>query len=70
MEETLSLTPSQLAKVLNEWQRRYVDEPARFEADITMLKRFVSDETAGVEPAYGVDGAAYLLSIAKDLGFA
>lgn len=63
------LTPEQMAKVLNEWQRRYVEEPTRFENDMTTLKQFMADEAAGSEPTYGVEGAAYMMQIAKDLGF-
>lgn len=55
-------------KVLNEWMRRYIDEPERFEAEVTTLKEFLSDEAAGKEPSYGECCGPYMFQIAEELG--
>lgn len=69
-DDIVILTPMQLAKVFNEWQRRYKEEPEAFESSWASMKRFIAEEEAGEEPSLGVGNAEYAMSIAKDLGFA
>ena len=69
-DDIVILTPLQLAKVFNEWQRRYRDDPKGFEDSWSSMKRFIADEEAGAEPSLGVGNAEYAMSIAQDLGFA
>lgn len=63
-----TLTQEQIVAALNEWMRRYTDEPERFANDMTTVKAFLVEEAAGETPSYGLDGAAYLVSIAQELG--
>lgn len=62
------VTQAVLATCLNEWMRRYIQDPQRFEAECTAVLAFIKDQHDGVEPDYGTSGAAYLQQIAADLG--
>ena len=55
-----------IASALNKWMRRYVDEPTRFAAEFQTGGQFLKDEAEGVEPSYGVVGAAYLAELAAE----
>jgi hypothetical protein len=58
-----------LAACLNEWMRRYIDQPHRFVAEFQTVQGFVQDRAVGGgEPLYGVEGAEFLERIAVDLG--
>lgn len=65
----VSLTADQLAKVMNEWRRRYYDDPDQFENDMVTMKRFAAAVSQGVEPDVGTSDAAYIMFLAKELGF-
>lgn len=60
------MTQEQIARGLNEWMRRYVDEPTRFAAEFQTVGQFLKDEADGVEPSYGVVGASYLSEIIEE----
>ena len=57
-----------LVLVLNEWMRRYIDEPEVFETEFDTVRDFLKQDCAGEEPTYGVVGAEYMVKIAEDLG--
>ena len=54
------MSEEHLAKAFNEWMRRYIEEPERYEREITTVLSFLQDEQSGVEPSYGARQAAYL----------
>lgn len=68
-DDIFILTPVQMAKVMNEWRRRYYDDPEQFENDMVTMKRFAAAEAEGVEPDVGASDAAYIMFLAKELGF-
>jgi hypothetical protein len=59
-----------MAKAFNEWMRRYTEEPQRFEAEFRMVSKFLQEQSAGAQPSYGEECAAYLRQISNDLDFA
>lgn len=56
-----------IAAIMNEWMRRYTDEPDKFAGDFETVKEFLAEVAAGQEPTYGAVCAAYMESIARDL---
>jgi hypothetical protein len=66
MEPLLELTESQLANAFNEWMRRYIDEPERFEREFESVRQFEAEANEGT-PSYGADCAAYLLKMHQEL---
>ena len=61
------LSEQQMVKALNEWMRRYIDEPERFKKELATVRDFLKDEAVGKEPSYGEEGAAYMLKITSEL---
>lgn len=70
MPERIDVTKADMAKAFNEWMRRYIDEPERFEAEFRSVMAFEAAESEGKEPDYGTNCASYLESILGDLGLA
>lgn len=56
-----------IAKAFNEWLRRYIEDPAAFEAEFNMVADFRAAEADGREPDYGERCAAYLLHISQEV---
>ncbi|MGE8129025.1 hypothetical protein ACQKQD_18790 [Methylobacterium sp. NPDC080182] len=59
------MTNAQMAKCFNEWMRRFIEEPARFEREFQTVSDFLCDESDGKEPSYGEVSAAYMRELAK-----
>ncbi len=57
----------QLASALNEWMRRFIDEPNRFEQEFVSVNRFLKEIADGAEPSYGEVGAKYLNDISMGM---
>lgn len=55
MEPVIHTTPSKLAAAFTEWERRFREEPALFQAE--------SERLAGSPETYGSASAAYLTQI-------
>lgn len=55
MEPVIETTQSELADALTEWERRWREDPAKFQSDTERL--------AGTSEEYGVGAAAYLVEI-------
>jgi hypothetical protein len=51
---------------LNEWMRRFTEEPGKFEREWETVSRFLSELASGVQPSYGQVGAKYLQRILED----
>ena len=54
------MTQDQMVKAFNEWMRRYIEEPERFEREFQSVDRFLKDEAEGQEPTYGDSCARYI----------
>ena len=57
----------QLAAAMNEWMRRYIEEPERFEREFRTVAEFKEADDTGKVPSYGSECAAYLLKISDEL---
>jgi hypothetical protein len=65
--ENYEMTQDEIAAALNEWMRRFIEEPARFEREFQTITTYQADVSDGVTPTYGQTGAAYLLEIHQAL---
>lgn len=61
------MTEEQMVLAFNEWMRRYIDEPEKFEAEFNSVLDFLSDQTDDKVPSYGEKCAAYLLKLHQEL---
>lgn len=53
-------TENELAALLNEYMRRYIESPEAFEAEFRVVLEFLNDEEHDREPNYGKDVVSYL----------
>lgn len=44
------MTNEQMAIALNEWMRRFIDEPDRFEREFQTVGEYLRDQAEGREP--------------------
>jgi len=51
----------------NEWMRRYIEEPERFQAEFRSVQQFLADEAEGREPDYGEACTAYQLGLMEEM---
>lgn len=65
--EGQSMSAEDMARALNEWMRRYTDDPSQFLREYQMVTNYLAEIAAGVEPTYGETGAAYMLELLNDL---
>jgi hypothetical protein len=61
------MTNLEMVKAFNEWMRRYIEEPSKFEAEFQTVNEFLKDEAGGIEPTYGETSAAYLEKLASEV---
>lgn len=61
------MTNAQLVKCFNEWMRRFIQEPERFQREFATVNEFVKDEADGREPTYGETSAAYMAQLATEI---
>lgn len=61
------MTNAQMAKCFNEWMRRFIDEPDRFEREFQSVNDFLAAEAEGKEPTYGETCASYMVQIAEEV---
>ncbi len=66
-ENQVFLPKNRNAEILNEWMRRYTQEPDKFEREFVTVGEFLKDESAGLEPSYGAVCAAYMEKINSEL---
>ncbi len=64
--EQIDVSSDDLARAFNEWQRRYIDEPEKFQREWEAIRDFLDAEEHGEIPSYGTVSAEYLLSIIRD----
>lgn len=58
-----SLTDTEIAAAMNEWMRRFIEDPSTFDHEFQTVSEFLRED----EPSYGRVCAAYLLKIHQDL---
>lgn len=61
--ERIDVPIRDIAKAFNEWMRRYIEEPERFEAEFRSVQAFQAAELREQEPDYGTACTAYLIEL-------
>lgn len=56
-----------VAAAMNEWQRRYIENPEQFEQEWSSISRTLQERAEGEEPSYGAVCADYLIEIIRQL---
>jgi hypothetical protein len=57
-----------IALVMNEWMRRYIEDPDAYEAEFQTVGLFLAEKNAGKEPSYGEWCAGYMEKLAQEIG--
>lgn len=57
---------SEAVYALNEWMRRYIENPKEFSAEFQTVQEFLADEAEGKEPSYGETGAEYMFRLLEE----
>ena len=60
------MTNAQMAKCFNEWMRRFIEEPDRFQHEFESVNAYLRDQAEGREPTYGETSAAYMGQLAAE----
>lgn len=66
-DDNYEMTQGEIAAALNEWMRRYIADPAAFEADFQTVTAYLAETNTLEAPSYGVKSAAYLLTLHREL---
>lgn len=56
-----------MAAAFNEWMRRFIEDPAKFEAEFQTVVSFTAAKLAGREPDYGERCTALLFRLSAEL---
>lgn len=56
------------AEAFNEWMRRYIETPEKFEREMTSVNAFLAASRVGREPDYGELCAEYLSRLMDERG--
>lgn len=59
---------ARLERAFNEWERRYVNDPAAFTRDFEDAAQFQAEIRDGKVPSYGGKCASYLAKLLTELG--
>lgn len=60
------MTNAQMVQCFNEWMRRVVEEPLRFEQEFEQVGAAVAAQCRGREPTYGETSTAYMMQLAAE----
>lgn len=65
----MTATPqdSLMPAAFNEWMRRYIEEPERFEREWKTVGKYITERGSGTTPSYGESSTAYLQGIIVEL---
>lgn len=61
------MTNEQMAACFNEWMRRFIEEPGRFEQEFETVNKFLADEAGGQKPSYGAACTALMNKLSIEL---
>ncbi len=56
------------ARVFNEWMRRYIDDPERFEREFVSVLSYVRNAACDRDPPYGRACAEYFFQLLGEIG--
>lgn len=54
-------------RATNEWMRRYIEEPEKFNREFETIGLFLAEENANIQPSYGERCEAYLEKLVEEL---
>ncbi len=60
------MTKVQMVNCFNEWMRRVVEEPLRFEREFEQVGAALAAQCSGREPTYGETSTAYMMQLAAE----
>ena len=61
------MTEQEMAKVLNEWQRKYIENPEEFKAEFRTVIEYLAELNIGRVPSYGEECAAYMVKLLSEI---
>lgn len=61
------MTNAEMAMALNEWMRRFIEDPRQFAHDFEWVNRFLAEQNEGREPSYGEVSALYMQQLFSEL---
>lgn len=67
MTDERTMNSADIARVSNEWMRRYIEEPEKFEREFQTVTRFLSDTVIGKVPDYGDECRAYMFHLLDEM---
>ncbi len=56
-----------MAAAFNEWMRRYIVEPDRFDREWQSVSEYIQETSEGKTPSYGESCAAYLVRLISEM---
>lgn len=62
-----TMTALEMAKTLNEWMRRFIEEPEKFKREFETVQSFLKDEADGREPSYGEICSSYQFKLLDEM---
>lgn len=62
-----TMSEEDMRRTLNEWIRRFIEEPERFKREFRYVAEFLAAEREGREPEYGERGAAYQFQLLDEI---
>jgi hypothetical protein len=57
-----------MIKCFNEWMRRLIEEPNRFQEEADAISKFLKERHSGRTPSYGDDCAEHMFRLAGEIG--
>lgn len=63
----VTFVDDELQVIFNEWMRRYIEEPHRFEVEFKSVNEYLKEIADGVEPSYGESCAFYILKLRDEM---
>ncbi len=67
MTNERTITESQLTTTSNEWMRRFIEEPEKFDREFQSVTDFLKSEASGEEPSYGARCTAYQFKLLDEM---
>lgn len=56
-----------LTKILNEWMRRFIEEPDKFMREFEAVNKYLNEKQFQLEPSYGEVCSEYMMQLHKEL---
>lgn len=67
MTEYRTMSAADMTRTSNEWMRRYIEEPDKFQREFKSIQEFLTDTAEGKEPTYGEKCTAYQFKLLDEM---